>query len=57
MGGVVVPVPDGVLVQTGSGLALTHIFMEPLSELVTEEPLDLLLVTIGCRMEMNCVVT
>lgn len=57
MGRVVMPMPHSILMQSGSGFAFTHVFMESLSEFVTEESLDLLLVTVGGRMEMNRVDT
>ena len=43
---VVVPVPDGVLVQPCRCLALTHVCMESLTKVIGEQPLDLLLVLV-----------
>ena len=54
---VVVPVPHGVLVQPDSGFAFPHIVVESSSEAIVEEPFDLLLVTVGRRVEVNGVVT
>ena len=50
MGRVIVPVPDRVLMQPGSGFAL---LMEPGSELTVDEPLELLLVTVGRSVEVD----
>jgi hypothetical protein len=57
MGRVIVLVPHRVLMQPGRCFTLTHILVEPGSQLIVEEPLDLLLVTVGSVVEVDSIGT